>query len=221
LAGIFYHVKGRNDPVTASRELDARVERVATVRSLLRHETSGAHRRLDEAVAPLDLARREDYGAFLAASAAALIPLETLLDEAGMEQVLHDWPLRRRSDALLADLSAFDARIPAVPIGLRAMSEAELFGAAYVLEGARLGAKLLLRQVRRAEDAAMEGHTRYLRHGDGLHLWPSFVSLLETAPAVRANMQTAVEGGLFAFSVFERAFRVTGREAFEEAAPCA
>jgi heme oxygenase (biliverdin-IX-beta and delta-forming) len=201
------------------QELGERVERGVTVRSLLRHETKEAHRRLDEAVAPLDLTQREDYGVFLAASAAALIPLEARLDAAGMGQVLPDWPVRRRGDALLADLSAFAGDIPAVPIEFRAMSAAELLGAAYVLEGSRLGAKLLLREVHRAEDAPLEEHTRYLRHGEGLHLWQSFVSFLEADPAVRSNMHAAVGGALLAFSVFDRAFCAIGQEAFKEGAP--
>jgi len=71
--------------VNAQRQL-------APVRWQLKEATEPAHRRLDKEFAALDLTRREHYRAFLTASAAALLPLETLIEAAGIKKLLGDWP---------------------------------------------------------------------------------------------------------------------------------
>ena len=86
------------------------------------------------------------YAAFLAALASALVPLERALEASGIGQTLPDWPRRRRTEVLLADLAILGAALPALAQPPDVKGEARQFGVAYVLEGSRLGGKLLLRQ---------------------------------------------------------------------------
>ena len=66
------------------------------LRARLRSATSDAHARLDEQIRALDLRGLPDYRRFLEASAAALLPLEESLIEAGVSRISPDWALRSR-----------------------------------------------------------------------------------------------------------------------------
>jgi heme oxygenase len=78
-------------------------------------------------------------------------------------------------------------------------------GAAYVLEGSRLGASVLRPRV---PDGMP---TRYLRHGEDGRLWSSFLKRLEEADCVRRRPQVAKAGALAAFSLFEIAMQQVAR----------
>src|SRR5262245_40836486 len=134
----------------------------------LRTATADAHARLDEQVRALDLRRLPDYRRFLEASAAALLPLEGSLIEAGVARIFPDWALRSRRHAILHDLARVGgvARPLAVPWRLHFDG---VLGTMYVLEGSRLGAQVLLRSIARSSDAVVTQATAYLR-GAGRHL---------------------------------------------------
>jgi heme oxygenase (biliverdin-IX-beta and delta-forming) len=177
---------------------------VGSVRDVLRTATANIHERLDGAAAGYSLQRRTDYGRFLMAHAAALLPLEQELEQAGIAAILPDWLERRRSAALGADLRALDLGF--APLGAPLLgSHAAALGAAYVLEGSRLGARVLLLRVESCTDHVVLGATRYLRHGEGKRLWQSFLALLEAAPGLRQHADAAVAGAEAAFLLFERA----------------
>jgi heme oxygenase len=78
---------------------------------------------------------------------------------------------------------------------------AGLLGAAYVLEGSRLGAALILQTLRPSKA------TRFFRHGHGKGLWPSFLSVLETNDEVRANFDQTRSAALEVFGLFIRAMK--------------
>ena len=82
---------------------------------------------------------------------------------------------------------------------------ATLFGIVYVLEGSRLGARVLLRDVLASNDPIVTENVRYLQHGVSEQLWQSFVMRLESVSDVSRNIHRVVEGALFAFSAFEQA----------------
>lgn len=173
-----------------------------SLRDMLRHSTSAAHEALDHRLSQLDLSAFEDYRAFLAIQAAALLSIEAALDAAGAALHLHDWPDRRRSDALRADLEALreiPARVAFEPI----RSTAEIFGTLYVLEGSRLGGTLLHRQAQKSNDPRILSAMRFLAHGAGMKFWQSFVQVLE-AKALQGDPPLAADA---AIAAAERAFR--------------
>ena len=183
-------------PVTGSRR--------ASLQAATRHQ----HRDLDEHVADLDLATLAHYRKFLCASATALIGLEALLERAGVEELLPDWSERARTAAILADL--WQLKTVAAPFELRRAtpSAAEMCGMAYVLEGSRLGSKVLLNRVRSTSDMNVRTATSYLGANDA-HWWRSFLQALENAPeADDADATTA--GAIYAFALYQRAFAMPG-----------
>lgn len=170
-------------------------------RHLLREETAPAHARVDRHFGALIEAG--DYGEFLTASASAVLPLEEALTRAGADGLLPDWAERRRGGALHADLAALgitadrEADLP-LDVG----GEAHQFGMLYVLEGSRLGAKVLLADLMTRADPDISGAMHYLRHGAGRRFWPTFLERLEDSSAVARAPQEAVAGAQAAFALF-------------------
>src|SRR5688572_11374509 len=134
-------------------------------RNSLRGATDHLHRDLDRIVASFKLDDAAHYRRFLQASAATLIAIEQLLETAGVAQLLTDWSERSRREPILADLHRLDSQ--AQPLALRrtAPTPAEVFGILYVLEGSRLGARVLLEQVLASADERVRNASAYLRHG--------------------------------------------------------
>lgn len=164
------------------------------IRKYLREATVEQHRRLDALAGGMRLDLASGYGAFLIAQADAMLPVERALNDAGIARLLPDWPQRCRADALLQDLR--ELRLVPQPVRAPAFGcDAALWGAAYVLEGSRLGARFLL--------ARAKGPTRFLRHGDGMRLWPSFLSQLEAADVDRERAAAAAKS---VFRLFEQSF---------------
>lgn len=114
-----------------------------TARAALRSGTAEDHRRVDALFSRADLSQRAGYTRFLTAQAAAFLPVEAALDAAGAAAILPDWPGRRRSALLRADLAALGAPVPDAVAVPAFAGEADIWGAVYVLEGSRLGGALL------------------------------------------------------------------------------
>ncbi|MBR0652814.1 biliverdin-producing heme oxygenase [Roseomonas terrae] len=148
---------------------------------------------MEQRFSRFDLGCRDGYRAFLSLQAAAVIPLEAGLERAGIERELPDWPQRSRAAALLADLAAM-GHTPAPVAPVTVADGPEALGAAYVLEGSRLGAAVLLRQ------AGTGLPDRFLRHGARSGLWPSFLARLRRTP--EAHGPAAIRGARLAFAQF-------------------
>lgn len=117
------------------------------LRQTLRAGTSDDHRVVDAAFARFDLGKAADYAAFLSAHARVLAAAETALEQAGIERIIPDWPERRRREKLADDLAVLGVARPA-PLPCPAFSsDDEILGAAYVLEGSKLGGAMLAKQV--------------------------------------------------------------------------
>src|ERR1700749_4931228 len=131
---------------------------VGPVREYLRRAIAESHEHLDTLADRMNLRTKQGYARFLAAQAAALVPVEAALETGGIAHLLPDWPERRRSADLKADLDS-------LCVCLRALkspafnSDEELLGAAYVLEGSRLAARVVLTPIGRS------AQTQFLRHG--------------------------------------------------------
>ena len=174
----------------------------SSARGYLRAATNDLHTRLDARLAPLVLRGDAGYREFLFRSAMALLPVEQALNKAGVVNVLPDWPQRSRSSALTGDLAALSLPQPTPTKFAKVRGEAFQFGMLYVLEGSRLGARLLLAEVEATLLPTTQVATRYLSHGQGLSLWPTFLQRLEASPQVRREPEQAVAGARAVFWQF-------------------
>jgi heme oxygenase len=173
------------------------------LRELLRGRTRNAHERLDSSIGALDLSQRTSYERFLRGTASALAPIELALEESGVEALLPDWPRRRRRQALQDDLSLLGSAFQPLP-PLRPLERSELFGALYVLEGSRLGARIIRKRVTQSADPLVRKASAYLSLGDA-DLWPRFLRLLKTCRNV--DGERAAAAATMVFAMFEEGFR--------------
>lgn len=149
-----------------------------SLRQRLKRFGADLHPQVDEAFSALALQTPQGYRRFLLAHAAALFGLEQRLERNAIQRLLSDWPQRRRTPALLADLRALGCDLGSAPATAGEASPGWCWGAVYVLEGSRLGAQLLARDLQRAQPGAP---MHYLSHGPAATLWPSFLQQLEAA----------------------------------------
>jgi heme oxygenase len=187
------------------------ISKPASSRHLLRAATADLHADIDARFSGNFSGSADAYAGFLAALASALVPLERALEEAGVESILPDWPERRRADLVLADLEALGSDTPPAASAPAMQGEARQFGVAYVLEGSRLGGKLLLRRALANPDARVRAATRYLSHGADRDFWPSFVTRLDASSAVTRAPGEAIAGARMAFALFREPASGAGR----------
>lgn len=174
------------------------------LRHRLRSATSAAHAQLDKQLGALDLNKLADYRRFLEASAAALLPLEDVLLEAGVARMFPDWELRSRRAAILHDLARIGGKVRPLG-GPPPLDFGGVLGTMYVLERSRLGATVLLKTVAQSPNRMVAEATAYLRHGEGEQLWPSFLVMLEQHAAALRDDTGAVNGANRAFDLFAQA----------------
>lgn len=174
------------------------------LRDKLRQATDAAHRSLDAQFGRFDLTSLGGYRRFLSASAAALLPLEAALGDAGVARIMADWPRRSRRAAILSDLARLDALLPPL-CDVPALSRTHALGVLYVLEGSRLGAKFLLRALEGCRDPVIAGATSYLAHGAGERLWPTFLEALERQSVTPDAEADVIAGAQLAFATFRDA----------------
>lgn len=144
-----------------------------TARFSLKAATEDVHRQLDDRLSRLDLAESTDYRRFLRFQGRTVPPLESVLAAAGLGTLVEGWAESRRSAALRADLEALGEPAPPPAAVPAPAGTAQMLGMAYVVEGSRLGGRLLGRQVGRA-------FPRRFLAGDGsLGPWPVLVAVLD------------------------------------------
>jgi heme oxygenase len=173
------------------------------VREILRHATAEHHAAVDRRFGGLLADGASGYLQFLLASAAAVIPLEQALTASGAERILPRWNARRREAALRSDLELLGAE-PRLDHGSPDVGgEARQFGMLYVLEGSRLGARILARDAQAHADTRVRSATRYLSHGaNDRFFWPSFLVALEASEPTRRAPAEAIAGAQAAFALF-------------------
>jgi heme oxygenase len=211
------------DTLAADDETTASFNR----RNSLRGATDHLHRDLDRITAGFKLGDIAHYRRFLQANAATLIAIEQLLENAGVADLLPDWDLRTRREAILSDLNSLGSQVQPLALRRTAPTAPEVFGILYVLEGSRLGAQLLLEQVLASDDENVRNACAYLRHGQSgpsgealPNLWRSFLQQLETNDAADDQTQT-VSGAVYAFTMFIRSFSQAAAELRLRIAPAA
>lgn len=168
----------------------------SSARSALRAATAPFHDRVDAVFSKADLKTRAGYARFLAAQAAAHIPVEDALDRAGAARLIPDWTARRRADLLRADLAELGLATP-VPAGDIAFADdAAVLGGAYVLEGSRLGGTLLHRSV------GPDLPTRFLGGGDSA-AWRALLTVLDSRLSTPKIVAVATGAACDVFLLFE------------------
>lgn len=184
---------------------------MAELRARLRMATAPLHERVDSAYAAFDFDQPGNYSRFLRAHSRVLGSMEAALEQAGIAHLLDDWPERVRRHALLADLEALGSPTPAALPAPELPDSAACWGAAYVLEGSRLGGRVLARRLHQFDPTAP---ARYLQHGDTARLWPHFLAQLETAnPCTWPAILAAAEA---TFELFTRAAELEHSQAIAE-----
>jgi heme oxygenase len=168
---------------------------------LLRSATAADHADVDRRFSALIAQGHSGYSEFLRRSAAAIGPLERALVDGCVEAVLPDWQERSRAAALREDLADLDLAWPAETGQQPLTGEALQFGVLYVLEGSRLGAKVLVRRLLGGPNRPAHP-VRYLRHGEGRPFWQTFLKRLEASVAVRRAPAEAIAGARTAFARF-------------------
>lgn len=174
---------------------------VSSLRHRLRASVASLHSRVDTRMTEL-LARPDGYEQFLSATAGALLPLERALESADVSRIVPDWAQRARSAALRSDLADLALIEPAFEARLPQSDGAFILGVLYVLEGSRLGSRVVLRQLQMSAPTQLKGATRYLSHGEGLPLWKTFLAQLEASQPARDDPEAAIAGARAAFELF-------------------
>jgi heme oxygenase len=165
----------------------------------LRAATAADHERVDRLFSKLDLSSNADYRRFLTAQAAAHLPIEAALEAAGITALLADWPERRRSASLLADLEQLGIEAPAPLPPPPLTGEPAMLGAAYVLEGSRLGGAFLKRSL------APEAPRRFLAAAQQAGAWRKLLAKLDESLYEPARVEGACKAARQVFGRFENA----------------
>lgn len=172
----------------------------SSLRLLLRNSTASLHARVDARMSQL-LRQPGGYARFIATTAATILPLESVLEEAHVSELLPDWEQRSRATALRSDMAALSLAEPIGQISLPRRDDAYLFGILYVLEGSRLGSRVILRNLQNSP-AVTRVAISYLSHGQERRFWQTFLDRLESSPATKRNPDLTVAGASAAFQMF-------------------
>ncbi|WP_037502581.1 biliverdin-producing heme oxygenase [Sphingomonas jaspsi] len=172
-----------------------------SARAYLRALTRDAHDRVDALFTDHDLSNPDHYRRFLTVQAAAYLPIEAALDAAGVHRLIDDWAERRRGDLLRADLANLGMDVPEPVLPPRLADDAAIAGAAYVLEGSRLGGALLKRQL--LPDVPQQFLNAPAAHG----AWAQFVAAVERILYSDVRQESAGKAAIATFACFEEAAR--------------
>lgn len=159
----------------------------------LRNNTSDYHKRVDEAFAGFDLTEANSYRAFLSSHARALVPIEQAL---GSTASLPPW--RSRLTNLSDDLSVLGTGMPTSPALTELEPAGTLAGMLYVIEGSRLGGRVLARRV------ATGLPTGYLLAAHQQGEWRTLLAALDAqaASGTQGWLDNALTGARRAFDLF-------------------
>ena len=170
-------------------------------RRSLRNETAALHAAVERHFAPWRTTR-DAYIRYLLMNQ-PFASIEPALEAARIHRVLPDWDLRRRRFVLASDMVALG--IPTCETRTIAISDdvGTLLGWSYVLEGSRLGARIILKQIESIQSPELNGATRFLRHGAETNLWTRFTAALSRIDNDRPAIENACEAARRAFHCFK------------------
>ncbi|GGD96977.1 biliverdin-producing heme oxygenase [Aureimonas endophytica] len=186
------------------------------LRHRLRLETRLAHERLDAGFARIGEpdGGGGDYARFLIVNEACLGAIEPLLAASGVFRHFGDGAAAFRHEAARRDLAAMKLRpIVVSPFPLPRPSIAEAVGVTYVLEGSRLGARLILKRLRAAEEDGKPSAiaTSFLEAAGQPTRFRAFLDAAEMLVATGADSDRAVDAANRTFDYFLEAMRTADR----------
>lgn len=175
------------------------------LRQRLRSETRALHATLDAVMAEFDpFVSAPRYAAYLRGMGELYATYGASLDwasgQAGLEQ--RSQRLLGQLHADLASTGAAPADPAPPPVG-RLPAPGAAWGEAYVLEGAAMGARSLVKQVQQRLPGVATGFLQELAHG-GTTRWPTFADALDQTQGADPQAVEAAEG------VFRHACRIFG-----------
>jgi heme oxygenase len=193
-------------------ELMTTASQEGRARRSLRNETAALHAAVERHFAPWRTTR-DAYIRYLLMNQ-PFASIEPALEAARIHRVLPDWDLRRRRFVLASDMVALG--IPTCETRTIAISDdvGTLLGWSYVLEGSRLGARIILKQIESIQSPELNGATRFLRHGTETNLWTRFTAALSRIDNDRPAIENACEAARRAFHCFREV-----AESFQPVAP--
>jgi heme oxygenase (biliverdin-IX-beta and delta-forming) len=169
-------------------------------RRSLRNETADLHEAVERHFVPGRMTR-DGYVRYLLMNR-PFASIEPALEAACIHRVLPDWDMRRRRFVLASDMEAMG--IPIGEICTIPISDdfGTLLGWSYVLEGSRLGARFILKEVESTQSQELIGAAWFLRHGAGMALWASFTGTLSRIDNDPSAIESACEAARAAFNCF-------------------
>lgn len=174
-----------------------------TVASILRNETRPEHVRTEASFAGFDLGSHTGYARFLIAQASAFLAVERSLERSGASRLIEDWADRRRGDLLLKDLAQLNVGAVRLQPPLPFEAEAEVLGGVYVIEGSRLGGKILRNRI------PHKAPQRFISADGEPGAWRNFLGSLDRRLPRQGDIRLAVDAARRVFSSFETAARET------------
>lgn len=165
-------------------------------RFALKAATDAIHRELDTALSRLDLGEPSDYRRFLQFHGRTVPAIEHALASGGLGDLVEGWGEARRSSAIESDLRLMGEGMPAAVSAPPIHGTAGLLGTAYVLEGSRLGARVLRRRVRKGLP------TEFLDDRNGHGAWPKIVAALDQILHSDVLLCEAKEAAYRCFALF-------------------
>ena len=175
-------------------------------RFALKTATDDVHDRLDTLLSKLNLSDRGDYSTFLVTQARVLPAIEQALDSFGMGRIVEDWDEHRRSGLLEADLAELGRAMPE-SLEIPAIATVpQALGAAYVMEGSRLGGQMLKKSVGRGMPSS------FLFPNGQKAAWPALVAALDENLESAPQLDEAKTAARRTFDLFLEAARMSGLE---------
>ena len=150
------------------------------IRTMLRTRTAALHARLDRMISSSCLGDPLRLGRLLTVHYDALTLLVPALERAGAEHVRPGWEGRSRLAALEEDLRVLRTRPNTISAhSAPFVTEPEIWGALYAIDGSRLGNRIILRSVMERGSEDERRATQFLAHGlEDRAAWGRFVAHL-------------------------------------------
>jgi heme oxygenase len=190
-------------------------EKFSSLSLRLREESAALHRRLEVVLQlPDAITGRQDYQAWLCRYLGFYAPLEhTFSEVSGWDLLGIELGRHAQAGRLSDDLAALGVDRTAIPYASRTMlpqlpTFAHALGSLYVIEGARLGGRSMLGQLKRRIGTEIAGATHFFGAVDGGGMpWQSFRTALDAFGQVNPQLCTdAVAGAQRTFISLENWF---------------